>query len=175
MRAINIVLIIIALLYYSVSLAQESTQNLTTFSVPGGTKKITKEQFLNQESQQFKRKLFPNNSDERFFKNAYTVDGILISVYDWENVEDKRPMQQTQRELTGMDPQRVKYSQITTINNTQFLIFELKDDGDLSFSFRSEVKGGKVVQGLVQFSGQDEDKAKKILDNLLKSIRFNVN
>lgn len=44
---------------------------------------------------------------------------------------------------------------------TQFVIFEFKDDNDLSISFRSEVKGGKVVQGMLQFGDQDEDKAKR--------------
>jgi hypothetical protein len=179
MRAVSIVLIIIALLYYSIGFAQESTQNLTTFSVPKGTRRITKQEFLNQENQKFKHKLFESGPDERFFKNVYTNDGILISVYDWENLDDKRTMQQIQKEMTGMSnlvsEKRIKYSQIIPVNNVTFLIFEFKDDNDFSLWFMSEVIDGTRVQGMLHFSPQEEDKAKKTLDTLIHSIRFKRN
>ena len=171
----NIALTVITLLNCLASIAQERTSNLATFSVPKESKRITKEQFLTQEGQQFKRILFSSNSDDLFFKNAYTIDGILISVYDRENTDDKRTMQQLQRELTSVNPKRVKQSQITTINNRQFLVIDLQDDGAMATYFYSDVKEGKRVQGVLQFSNQEEEKAKKILDDLLKSILFKVN
>jgi hypothetical protein len=171
----NITFTIICFLYCLATFAQESTPNLATFSAPNGSKRVTKEQFLTQEDQQFKRKLFSSDGDDLFFKNAYTIDGVLISVYDWQGLDDKRTMQQLQREQVSINPHRVKHSQITTINNTQFLILDLQDEGSMATYFYSDAKGGKRVQGVLQFNNQDEEKAKKVLDNLLKSIRFKVN
>lgn len=172
MKKIN--MLTIGLMISISSFAQQISFNkLANVSLPKGVQKVDEAQSLSHSKRLFKH----TSMGALKTKNLYTIGDISIALWDLSNPNDKRSLEDIKNETLGLlklDKNIIVNSAvIKKINNTNFFIFNDQQNGDVNYyQFISEPRNNKTLNGLIEYKNSDKDKAKAILDDVLKSVKF---
>jgi hypothetical protein len=168
---------IIGLLFGLTGICQIPKSEVVNATLPQGTKSLTKEQTSTILRNNFKRNEVPTDNKSLNIQNYYQMNGLIIAFWDDEvNPPFNRSLEEISSGMTGIfkyNHDTVNFNRIITLNNVKYLEYEIQKEDEAYLWFQSEVnKNNKSICGVIQFKKQDETKAEKYLDDLLKSVHF---
>jgi hypothetical protein len=180
----KVIFLTIAILYSLSSFGQKiSLSDTVSVKLPGRSEKLDKDQATsfvkgNYKSSKMAQNIVTTigrNDNKHFFK----VDGILIKlVHGSRKLKNKdNYLSDTKKGYDAMNKGIADYnnytSEIKKVNNNTVLItyYVSENVGYYNF-FLNDSTNIKALNGTLQFSLADKDKATKILDDLLDSVEF---
>jgi|GEM_PF-1877754 len=152
---------------------QEPLSKIATIKAPQNIDKVSTAQIVAYEKANFKYL-----SSTRNLKHVYKVGGVIIGFEDYNrpagydiSLEDYK--ERILGEVEQIERRKTKESvDIVSFNNTKFLIRKVVRDEEYCYYFVSETKKNSGIKGGIRFKKADLSKAHKLLDELLKSIKF---
>ncbi|HTD98563.1 MAG TPA: hypothetical protein VK668_04730 [Mucilaginibacter sp.] len=168
------IIFLIAGLVFSISCMsqQPNLSSVVSIKLPDKAEKLNRTQSSSYLKENFKKSKVPLDKE-----NIYIKDGVIISFWDLSvSGDNKRSLQNSKAELLEVlkidKNLKVNEANIITINHNQFLVINYQEGDEVYLRFYSDYKNNKNISGLIQFKKPDEDKAKGLLDTLLKTIQF---
>ena len=146
--------------------------SIATLSLPHGSKKVNKQQYLDYSKAHFKKRNVYLLDD-----HAYVIDNMLVTIRNRSLPPGKiKTLEIWKTELEGVFKETKATfieSDIVTLNNNRFLIFEYSREDETYLSSYSDYINGKSIMVLIDYKQVDEQKAHQYLQKLLTNIRFN--
>jgi len=144
---------------------------IATMKVPIKSVKLSKADFLTYSNKNFKYAALIKN-----VKNIYKSEDILIAFED-KNVTQQQPMSLSEikeRILSEGEEMQARGGSvdIIKIKNIEYLIFKQNSNDNYFYTFYSEAKNKKYLEGSVVFRRIDKDRAEKIFFDFIRSISF---
>jgi hypothetical protein len=153
------------------SLCQHPQSNIVSINVPQDAISLSKEEAARTIHANFKRSSIPLGKE-----NYYKVDGIIVSFWDHEeNAIHENTLEEIRSGMLGIlkrTHDTVNISKIIKINDMQFLVYEFQNENEVHLVFQTDYYKNANFGGMIEFKKPDEEKAQKILQELLQSIHF---
>ena len=153
-----------------------------SINIPKNAEKLTKQQALDHASKKFKENDIVNNSiTRRSTEHIYRIDDVLISLFfsdehNGKKIINEEHLLELKKGFDGIyrlnNNDKSYSSVIKRINNNSVLITNYVVKNVEYYRFFSISNNSRAVTGILEFNVSDEDKAKTILDDLLKSIKI---
>jgi hypothetical protein len=168
---------LIVLIIYSLSCIgqQTSINNTVNIKLPATSKKLSKTETSVFAKRKFSDdKLALDNANNVNPDQTYTVDDVLITLFDGNKKVPENYLLDTKKGLDEMSKKDRSYtSGIKIINNNHVLIIG-ETSGNVGYYrfFCHNAQHSKALNGVLQFSINDKPKATKILDDILEGVEF---
>ncbi|WP_316793716.1 hypothetical protein [Pedobacter frigoris] len=109
--------------------------------------------------------------------NLYEKDGVAIGLWEMQQGDTKRSLEEIQKESEGMfktlkTKNVLVSSNIQKYKGTKYLILQIKDGDFYYYRFYSDQHNYLSVNGFIKYKKEDNDKANAILKELLNNTQF---